>query len=193
MKFILTFLIIFGVAFNCKSQDTIFQKNGETIKSQVIEVTQVEIKYKRFDNKTGPTYTLNKSDVTMIKYENGTKDVFNQATTNSKCNIYFIRDDASKKARIKVRVLIDQMLVCGLDRNSYSVHSIKAGKHNISAEYGLARKKNTEITTEPDKNYYIRIIYKIGAIVCDIYCVEIDETLAVPILPSLKINSECKL
>ena len=191
----LIILMICGFAINCKSQDTIIQKSGEEIRSQVIEVTQTEIKYKRFDNRTGPIFTINKSDVTMIKYENGTKDFFNQTelpSKNSKCNIYFIRDASSKKAIYKIRALIDNMLVCELAKNSYSIHSVTTGKHSVSAEYGVSRKGNLEINIEVGKDYYIRIFYKQGAIVCNIYCVEIEKNAADPILTSIKLNSECK-
>jgi hypothetical protein len=62
------------------SQDVIFLKNGDEIKSKVLEVTTDEVKYKKWENIDGPSYSSLKSDVFMIKYLNGTKDVF---TSNS--------------------------------------------------------------------------------------------------------------
>lgn len=60
------------------SQDIIFTTSNEDIKAKVIEINQTEIKYKKFENLTGVTYSINKSDVLFIRYENGTKDVFNE-------------------------------------------------------------------------------------------------------------------
>ncbi|OFX67638.1 MAG: hypothetical protein A2X12_06870 [Bacteroidetes bacterium GWE2_29_8] len=57
------------------AQDFISKKNSEEIKAKVLEVTQTEIKYKKFDNINGPIYTINKSDVFSIKYENGTSEI----------------------------------------------------------------------------------------------------------------------
>ncbi len=57
-------------------QDIIVQRNGEEIKAKVHEVLDTEVKYHKFDNLSGPLYTIRKADVFMIKYENGTKDVF---------------------------------------------------------------------------------------------------------------------
>jgi hypothetical protein len=37
------------------------------------------VKYKKYENQAGPTYTLMKSDIFMIKYENGDKDMFKDA------------------------------------------------------------------------------------------------------------------
>jgi hypothetical protein len=57
-------------------QDIIVQKNGEEIKSRVEQVLDTEIKYRKADNLNGPLYTIKKTEVFMIKYENGSKDVF---------------------------------------------------------------------------------------------------------------------
>jgi hypothetical protein len=72
---ILTSIFTITVSY---SQDVITKKTSEDIQAKVLEVTTTEIKYKKFDNINGPTYTLLKSDVLMIRYENGTKDIFNE-------------------------------------------------------------------------------------------------------------------
>ncbi len=66
------------------AQDYIILKNGDEVKSKVLEINDNNIKYKRFSNQNGPTYTLDKSKVFMIKYESGDKDVFNTAESNKK-------------------------------------------------------------------------------------------------------------
>ena len=77
-KIILTiFTSIFTITF-CFSQDLITMKTSEDIKAKILEVTTSEIKYKRFDNQNGPVFTLLKSEVSMVRYENGTKDIFNE-------------------------------------------------------------------------------------------------------------------
>jgi hypothetical protein len=64
----------------CFSQDVITKTDGEEVKAKVLEVTQSEIKYKKNDNPNGPTYTILKKEVFMVKYGNGSKDVFNSET-----------------------------------------------------------------------------------------------------------------
>jgi hypothetical protein len=61
--------------------DNIILQNGEEVMARVLEVTVEEIKYKRCDNLDGPVYSIKKADVFMIKYANGTKDIF--ATSNN--------------------------------------------------------------------------------------------------------------
>jgi hypothetical protein len=69
--------IIFNTTFSL-SQDIITTKAGEDILAKISEVGHTEIKYKKFDNQDGPAFTLLRSDVLMIRYENGTKDIFNE-------------------------------------------------------------------------------------------------------------------
>lgn len=58
------------------AQDVITRTNGEKINAKVLKVTSTEIEYKLFDNQDGPLHTLLRSDVNVIIYQNGTKDVF---------------------------------------------------------------------------------------------------------------------
>jgi hypothetical protein len=75
-KLIVIPVFLLGILNLVSAQDIIIFKNGEEIKAKVTEVESIEIKYLKFDNQIGPVYTVNKADVFMIKYENGTKDVF---------------------------------------------------------------------------------------------------------------------
>ena len=75
MKHLLVFLFLLCSA-SVSAQDVIVKKDGSTILSKVIEVGQEEIKYKKFDHLEGPTYTIQKSELLSINYQNGAKDTF---------------------------------------------------------------------------------------------------------------------
>lgn len=60
----------------CFAQDVIIKKDGTTILSTVIKVGQSEVEYKKYNNQTGPTYTISIKDLSAINYANGTKDTF---------------------------------------------------------------------------------------------------------------------
>lgn len=62
----------------CLSQDIITTKTGEDILAKISEIGLTEIKYKKFDNLDGPMFTMLKSEILMIRYENGTNDVFKE-------------------------------------------------------------------------------------------------------------------
>ena len=72
---------------NSYSQDIITKKNGEDLKAKVIEVSLNDISFKKFDNTDGPTYRIPKSDVLMIRYTDGTKDIFSEAAQSSTDNM----------------------------------------------------------------------------------------------------------
>ena len=68
-------LIISAIPTFLFSQDVMVLKNSDEIKSKVIELTDLTIKYKKWDNLTGPTYNISKNEVLFIRYQNGTKEV----------------------------------------------------------------------------------------------------------------------
>ena len=64
------------ISMICYSQDTILKRNSEKILAKVIEITPTEIKYKKTAFLDGPTYIDKKSEIQMIVYSNGIKELF---------------------------------------------------------------------------------------------------------------------
>lgn len=78
MKKILLALVLLASALIVSAQDVIVKKDGSTILSKVIEIGTTEVKYKKWNNQNGPNYTIAKSDVQAINYENGEKETFGE-------------------------------------------------------------------------------------------------------------------
>jgi len=78
MKYILLFILFVCSSNIIKAQDTLSMRSSETILVKVIEVGTSEVKYKKLDNLNGPIFSMLKSDLLMIKYENGTKENFSK-------------------------------------------------------------------------------------------------------------------
>lgn len=76
VKFLILFLLCSVTLF---AQDIIVQNNGNTILSKVVEIGATEVKYKKFSNLNGPTYTIAKAEILVINYENGEKESFANA------------------------------------------------------------------------------------------------------------------
>jgi hypothetical protein len=100
MKNILNILTISLIILQANAQDVLTKKNGDDIKAKVLEVTTTEIKYKRFEDLNGPTFSLLKSEVLIVRYENGTKDVFNDIQTSSASLDYDMREKGTQDAKI---------------------------------------------------------------------------------------------
>ena len=62
------------------AQDIIYKKDGTEIKAKVLEVGIDTIKYKIIETLENPPISISKTEVFMIKYENGTKDIINTIT-----------------------------------------------------------------------------------------------------------------
>jgi TM2 domain-containing membrane protein YozV len=71
---------VFGLMFltvsfmGINAQDVITKMDGSDIFARIFEISANDVYYKKFSNESGPTYTLPKSDVYQIKYENGDVD-----------------------------------------------------------------------------------------------------------------------
>lgn len=77
-KVMYAFLLGLFFVFTANAQDVITKSNGDDINAKIIEITQTEIKYKKYEHLDGPIYTLSLKDIFMVKYENGNKEVFTQ-------------------------------------------------------------------------------------------------------------------
>lgn len=75
----LSFLLY--MAGTAVAQDVILKKDNSTVLSKVIEVTSTEIKYKKWNNQDGPTYSIGLSEINSVTYQNGEVEKF--AETNA--------------------------------------------------------------------------------------------------------------
>ena len=80
------------------AQDIITLKTGDELQVKVTKIGSTEIEYKRWSNLDGPTYSKPITEVFMIKYKNGQKDVF--GTSNSKENDNSKEKEDSEKENI---------------------------------------------------------------------------------------------
>lgn len=95
-----------GNAKNAEDCDIVVLRDGTEIKAKVIEINPSQIKYKKCSELNGPELTINKSKVSMVKYSNGTNEVFQLETT--------ITSDNSSKIEKKVKKLSKLTLLFGI-------------------------------------------------------------------------------
>lgn len=73
IHFVFSGLFLFNVLL---AQDIIFTNTGQVYEGKIIEIGDNYIKYKRKELPDGPTYTIDKSIVTKIKYSNNKEEIF---------------------------------------------------------------------------------------------------------------------
>ncbi len=96
----LLFVLLCLLGVSSYAQDIITTKKGEDIKAKVLEITIQEVKYKKVENPDSPIYTLLKSDILLIRYENGSKDIFNEETKETPKVVK--NSETSSKNRISI-------------------------------------------------------------------------------------------
>lgn len=83
MKRILIYVFLsFVYCLSAVSQDIIMMRDGTEIMSKALKVSNLEIEYKKWSNLEGPTYSISRDQVFMIKYQNGEKDIFDLKEIN---------------------------------------------------------------------------------------------------------------
>lgn len=115
------FSILFAGLFSSilYSQDNMVLRSGEEIKAKVEEVGIGEIKYRRTDNPTGPLYTIRKSEVLLINYQNGTKDVFAPAAdknvhSGTSCPFTKGKADYNTYRKLGIRGIVGGAIMTGI-------------------------------------------------------------------------------
>jgi hypothetical protein len=79
-KHFLFLLALISFGFMVNAQDVILKQDGTEIKAKVLEIIDQYVKYKDFDFQDGPIRNIKRSDIFMITYENGQREVFKQET-----------------------------------------------------------------------------------------------------------------
>jgi hypothetical protein len=92
------------------AQDIITKLNGDAIRSMIQEVSAEYVKYKKFDRPAGPDYVLAASEIFIIKYENGGKDIFEKNPATGEIQIRHITAEDQnlepKSARTAARTTV---------------------------------------------------------------------------------------
>ncbi len=78
IKFLFTTAAMIILSTTAYCQDVITKTDGSTLKVKVTDIEEAVIKYKKFDNLEGPSYSLSKNDVAKITYTNGSVDKFSE-------------------------------------------------------------------------------------------------------------------
>ena len=165
-------LILIGVMlFNTlQAQDLILKRNGDEINAKIEEVGINEIKYKKFDNQDGPLYTIIKSEVFMIKYANGTKEVFTtdavnaNATNNNvvtppvsqeQSTVIIYRKNSPSGWAVTYDVYADTKFIIKVQNNTYFATKVDPGLVTFNAQTEPP-KVTASMNLEPGKTYYLK-------------------------------------
>jgi hypothetical protein len=141
-KILVLTLVLISSFLVAHAQDTLYTKSGDILLTKILEITPDYVKYKKQEFLDGPTYTTEKSALFMIRYQNGTKDVFLKEEKN-------LNDDyANKKIVVKKdnKLRIEETLDNPIDveGNRYSIGYFNLNFKKI--DQLLLSKNNTKVS-----------------------------------------------
>ncbi|MBO0930525.1 hypothetical protein [Fibrella aquatilis] len=73
------FLSLFCTIIHLRAQDLIIKNDKTELSVQVQEITDDMVKYKPFNRQGGPLYSLRKTEIFVIIYQDGSRETFRQA------------------------------------------------------------------------------------------------------------------
>lgn len=79
----LLFIVITISGLKVSAQDIIVNKDGQIIKSKVVEISETSVLYKDFTNPEGPTYSIKIKNILSLTYENGEQEKFSNSTAET--------------------------------------------------------------------------------------------------------------
>lgn len=84
MRNILFCLLILLSSLHAMAQDKIYLIDNSVIEAKISEISLTDVKYKKWNNLTGPDYVMPKTEIALIVYANGTHEVINRANEEVK-------------------------------------------------------------------------------------------------------------
>ena len=84
----LLFVVLFCASLISMAQDVIVKKDGTTIQSKVLEISETAIRYKKWSNQDGPLYSIKRSSVDSITYQNGEVELITCETNDNLSSAY---------------------------------------------------------------------------------------------------------
>lgn len=84
IRYLFAILFCLFISKNASSQDRIILNDKSEISTKVLEVLETIIKYKRFDNLDGPTYSVSVNKIYQIVYQNGLVENYTKNTVGNK-------------------------------------------------------------------------------------------------------------
>ncbi|MEO9872363.1 hypothetical protein [Ekhidna sp.] len=188
-------IILLSISFMVSAaQDIITKRDGNDIKSIVIEILPNAVKYRNHDNQKGPIYTLNKSEVFMIKYENGSKDIFASQTASDligskSATIYFYRPKKFASGRTKIivgTVEPDEVVVTLKNGSWYKMTYEHLGERNFVAGVFSLNTETYKLNIIGDKTYYIKCSVLTKGLLVMAELEFIDKTIALKEMEGLR-------
>lgn len=159
------FLLILALTgmYSGYSQDIIYYKmTTDSTLVKILEVNVDDIKYKKYSNLEGPTYTINKSDIAKIVYHNGDIEYYDKEELKEFATVYVIRPKKRSSWFNGMTIYEDDKIVGILSSNTYLKWKIEANNGEVTIKSKGEGSDVIRINPKAGKTYYIKQSHKTG-------------------------------
>jgi hypothetical protein len=128
-KIALLFCHLFFSSIAAFSQDTLYKRNGDILLTRILEINPENIKYKKFELPDGPIYIIEKSELFMVRYQNGLKEVFLNEKQDAKDDYAKGEIKTTKLKKISFADIADNPIA--IDGFRYSIESFNLNPKKV--------------------------------------------------------------
>lgn len=141
-KILVLTLVLISSFLVAHAQDTLYTKSGDILLTKILEITPDYVKYKKQEFLDGPTYTTEKSALFMIRYQNGTKDVFLKEDKNVNDDYAQKKAVVKKDSKLRIEETLDNPI--NIEGNRYSIGYFSLNPKKV--DQVLLSKNNTKVS-----------------------------------------------
>lgn len=98
---LLVFTFFVSICNQTFAQDVLYKTDNTKVEAKIIEITPTTIKYNLFNYQEGPLITIDKKDVALIVFQNGTHEVIKVESGIQNSNVIIINDTHYLKNRTR--------------------------------------------------------------------------------------------
>jgi len=140
---VIILLVIFGFGGSAFAQDILLMKSGKELKVNIIEENETIVKYREFENPTGPLYQVAKDKVASIKYKKGQPQAGKQEAVAVVAASPALQDGTSGQLTMKKRYIMldgkaqsNKAVKSIMENNPEALHYYVSGKKLLKASNG---------------------------------------------------------
>lgn len=167
LKRLLPFVLLL-ISVTTHAQDTLVLRTGKVIQAKVMEIRPTDIVYKKFQYQDGPSVTIKKNEVHMIKYPDGSADTLDivqeetvaPAGVNTQvATLFFYRPSKMFSSARPSDIYVNDSFVCKVYNGKIVKVELPAGRYVIVSQID-EKKDSEEVQVENGKQYYYKCLVK---------------------------------
>lgn len=151
MRKLISIFLACAFVLTVSAQDVITMRDGSAVKAKVLELLTNEVKYKRWDNQSGPTYTVANVKIEKILFADGNEQTFTHSEYNGSAKS--TPQPADENLSVAETAKNASQQVIGMREKVLDKHVFFGGKFGVGANWNSSSKNEIFY---PSWSYHIK-------------------------------------